>query len=234
MAVSRSACACESPAIAAGNVEAVRCGARLSRIPHFRPTAPSIAASKSASSKTMNGALPPNSIETRSTSDAARAQQGTAYRCRPGERQLPESGIREEWCHRLCRLRSGDNIDDSPRYPHFFKDRRKGKCAERRLLRRFDHHRAPSCDRWSDLSRHHSHREVPRSDKQRRSDRFLGSRACDFHRPARAISPGDPDRLFGKPTKELRGVEDLTAGLAQRLSHLQRHEKRESIPATRS
>ena len=81
------------------------------RCASWRSSRPATAASRSASSKTMNGALPPSSIDRRS-----RLSEACAMRLRPTSVEPVKDSLRRRWigdqrAHRLARGGGGDEVE---------------------------------------------------------------------------------------------------------------------------
>ena len=82
---------------------------------YFEAIAPSTAASRSASSKTMKGALPPSSSETFFTVAAHCGHQLLADLGRAGEGELAHHGICGQLQADLARAGGGDDVEDAGR-----------------------------------------------------------------------------------------------------------------------
>ena len=193
--------------------------------------APSTAASRSASSKIRNGALPPSSIETLSTLSAAWAISlrptsvepvKESFRSRGSPMIGSETALDDELVTTL-RTPAGS--------PHSSSSLRQREHRERRLLRRLDDHRAAGGDRGADLAGAHRGREVPGGDEVAGADRL-----AHHQHPAGAVAGDlvvavDAQRLAGEPAEELGRVGDLGLRLGDRLAHLERHQQRELVGA---
>ena len=194
-------------------------------------TAPSTAASTSASSKTRNGALPPSSIDTRRTLWA-----DCSISFRPTSVEPVKDSLRSRGSPMIGFETSEDLLEvttlSTPRgQPGLVEDLGQREHRQRRLLGRLDHHRAAGGDGGADLARAHRHREVPGRDHVTRADGLAHGQ-----QPPGAVGRGrvaalDPHRLLGEPAEELRRVGDLGLGLRERLAHLERHDQRELVGA---
>ena len=126
-------------------------------------TTPLIAWSRSASSKTMFGDLPPSSSVT--VLSPARgelidlAPRGIAA----GEADMRDRGMRDE---RRAGLgpESRDDVDDTVRKSRLGKERREFEHRRRRELRRLDDRRASGGERRGELPARERERRVPRRD----------------------------------------------------------------------
>ena len=132
--------------------------------------APSTAASRSASSKTRNGALPPSSIETRRTCSAACAISFCPTSVEPVKDSLRVRGSSISGSIDRAADSAGDDVEHAAGQPGLLEDLREREHRQRRLLGGLDDHRAARGDRRADLARAHRHREVPRRDEQARAD----------------------------------------------------------------
>ena len=193
--------------------------------------APSTATSRSASSKTRNGALPPSSIEVRITWSAhcSRSLRPTAvepvkesFRARPSRIIGSITGAGSEV---VTTLSTPSGSPASCMIPA------SARMRQRRLLGGLDHHRAAGGDGRADLAGAHRHREVPRRDEEARAHGLAHDQQSALAVGSDGEATVDPHRLLGEPAEELGGVGDLAPGLGQRLAHLQRHQQREVLLA---
>ena len=166
--------------------------------------APSTAASTSASSNTRNGALPPSSIDSRSSlSDACLASAlptpvepvKVSLRSRPSSisavGDVAGVGGRQHRQHTLGQARLVHQLGQQ-------------QHRQRRLLRRLDDHRAARRHRRADLAGAHRQREVPRRDRITRADRLLGDDDAAGARGARGVAAvrcGPPPRRTSGRTR---------------------------------
>ena len=132
--------------------------------------APSTAASTSASSKTRNGALPPSSIDVRSSPSA-----DCSTSLRPTSVEPVKVSLRSRGSEMIGFETSPEDFEvttlSTPAgQPGLLEDLRQREHRQRRLLRGLDDHRAAGGDRRADLARAHRHREVPRRDRVARPD----------------------------------------------------------------
>ena len=195
-------------------------------------TAPSTAASTSASSKTRKGALPPSSIDTRrmpwaDCSISLRPTSVEPVKDSLRSRGSPMIGFETS----LEDLLEVTTLSTPAGQPRLLEDLGQREHRERRLLGRLDDHRAAGGDGRADLARAHRHREVPGRDHVTGADGLAHGQ-----QPAGAVGRGrvaalDAHRLLGEPAEELRRVGDLGLGLRDRLAHLERHDQRELVGA---
>ena len=129
-------------------------------------TAPSTAASRSASSKTTNGALPPSSIETCSTWSAAWASSPLPTSVEPVKDSFRSRGSVSSGSTTERAERDGDHVEDARRQARLLEDPGEGQHRQRRELGGLHDHRAARGDGRADLAGAHRHREVPRRDEQ--------------------------------------------------------------------
>ena len=183
-------------------------------------TAPSTAASTSASGNTMNGALPPSSIDVRSrpSADCSTSLRPTSVEpVKVSLRSRGSSMIGFETSELELEVMT---LSTPAGQPGLLEQPRQREHRERRLLGGLDDHRAAGRHGRADLARAHGGREVPRRDRVARADRLLhGDQAADAVRRRREAAL-DPHRLLGEPAQELGGVGDLGLGLGERLAHL--------------
>ena len=197
----------------------------------FATIAPSIAASRSASSKIRNGALPPSSIETFSTCSAAWAISLRPTSVEPVKLSLRRRGSEISGSATAPEEELVMTFSTPGGSPHSSSSFAKRQHRERRQLRGLDHHRAAGRDRRADLAGSHRGREVPRGDEEARSD------GLPHHQhPALAVAgllvvAVDSQRLAGEPAEELGRVGDLGLRLGHRLAHLERHQQRQLVGA---
>ena len=140
---------------------------------NFDAIAPSTAASRSASSKTSSGALPPSSSETFLIVPAHFAISSLADLGRAGERQLAHGRVRRE-------LVADDGRRSRERQRRRRAARPPAARAPRARARRsgvalagFSTIVQPAASAGPGLARDHRHREVPRRDRGADADRLL-------------------------------------------------------------
>ena len=193
--------------------------------------APATAASRSASSKTRNGALPPSSSETFLTWPAHCAIRSLPTSVEPVKPSLRTIGF-EVSSPPISGASAAEpvTIERMPRgTPGALGELGERERRERRLLGRLDDHRAACRERRRGLARDHRGGEVPRGDAGGDADRLLG------HDDAHAVC-GRRDhvavgalRLLAEPLEERGGVGDLALRLGERLALLARQQQREVV-----
>ena len=183
----------------------------------------------SASSKTMNGALPPSSIEQDITDLAAWASSR-----RPTSVDPVNESLRTRESFSIAST-AGPGFDvvttlTTPSgTPASLQQRRQRERGQRGVLGRLEHHRAAGRERGADLAGGHRGREVPRGDQQAHADRLVHRE--DLVGAGRRAHEGalDAHRLLGVPAEELGRVGRLAPGVAQRLAVLGRHQPGELL-----
>ena len=183
----------------------------------------------SASSKTMNGALPPSSIEQDITDLAAWPSSS-----RPTSVEPVNESLRTRESFSIAST-AGPGLDvvttlTTPSgTPASLQQRGQRERGQRGVLGRLEHHRAPGRQGRADLAGGHRGREVPRGDQQADPDRLVQGE--DLVGAGRRAHQGalDPHRLLGVPAEELGRVGRLAARVAQRLAVLGRHQPRELL-----
>ena len=195
---------------------------------YLEAMAPSTAASRSASSKTMKGALPPSSMETFLTVPAQ-----AAISCLPTSVEPVKVSLRTR----------GLAVSSPPMAPEepvmtlktpLGMPARAGELGERQGrvgggARRLDHHGTAGSKGGSGLAGDHRRREVPGGDGGADADRFL-----DDHDALVGLVGGnhvavDAFALLGEPLDEGGGVADLAAGFGERLALLGGHQHGEVL-----
>ena len=177
------------------------------------------------------GALPPSSIEVRSTLSAHCSSSSLPTAGRAGEGQLAGEPRPDQRLHDLARVQGRHDVD-----------RAVGSPASRRMSTRASIDSGvwwaglttmvhPAAMAGPDLAGAHSHGEVPRRNQQARPHRLLGDQEPGAARGRGLVAAGDPDGLVGEVAEELCGVRDLASGLRHRLAHLQGHEQSEIVDA---
>ena len=89
----------------------------------------------------------------------------------------------------------------------------------------------PAASARSDLACAHGEREVPRGDREDRSDGFLGDQDATVAGRSLRVTSADAYCFLAEPAQEFAAVVDLTAALCQRLTHFQGHHQREVLGA---
>ena len=163
--------------------------------------APSTAASRSASSKTRNGALPPSSIEQLVTVSAAVFSSTRPTSVDPVKDSLRTRGSASIADDHGPGGLVDDHVDHAVGHAGLAQDVGDGERGQRRLLGRLEHDRAAGRQRRADLAGGHGGREVPRRDQHADADRLLQHQ--DPVGPRRARSP--PSRRSGPPPRRTSG-----------------------------
>ena len=142
--------------------------------------APSIAASMSASSNTMNGALPPSSIAGLRTLSAASCSSMRPTSVEPvNDTTRTRGSCSIALDHRAGRARR-DHVDHARRHAGLFQDRHQRQHGQRRVGGGLQHHRAAGGERRADLAGRHRGREIPRRHQHGDAGRLV------LHEDARA------------------------------------------------
>ena len=173
----------------------------------FAATAPSTAASRSASSKTMNAALPPSSIDVRSTLSAHCSRSLRPTSVEPVKESLRAMPERISGSMTLPAPVVGSTLTTPSGTPASRRMSAEGQHRQRRLLGRLDDAGAPGRDGGPDLAGAHGHREVPRGDQQARADRLLRDQEPSATGGRDLVAAVDPDGLLREVPEELRRVE---------------------------
>ena len=160
-AASRAANSSATPASTRNRLAAVHVSAEW-RI--LATIAPSTAASRSASSNTMNGALPPSSMTVLSTRSAQRRSSDAADLGRPGERHHPDRPMVDRGVEPRTRRQRRHHVDQPLGHARLGQQLGDPQRGERRLPRWLDHDAVPGGQRRSELAGDHRGREVPRGD----------------------------------------------------------------------
>ena len=190
---------------------------------YFEAIAPATAASRSASSKTMKGALPPSSRLTFFTVEAHCDIRSLPTSVEPVNESLRTVGF-EVSSAPIGPDGPGDDVDHAGRDPRPFGERREGQGGERGLRRRADDHGAAGGEGRGAFAGDHRGGEVPRGDRGDDADRLL-----QHHDPFAWKRVVDdvavhPLPLLREPFDEGRRVGDLAARLGQRLALLAGHQ----------
>ncbi len=203
-------------------------------------SAPSTAASKSASAKKMFGDLPPSSSEIFFSVSAAPRMIVLPTSTLPVNAILSTSGCCDD--RRAGGVaRAGDDVDHAGRQAGVGEAGRQRERGQRRLFRRLQHRRAAGADRRRELPRRHQQRVVPRDDlagdadrlAQREAHRIVGHRddvAVNLRRQAAVVleaggDVGDVELGFDDRLAGVAGLElgELVAARAHDLRQLEQH-----------
>ena len=182
--------------------------------------APSIAASMSASSNTMNGALPPSSIAGLRMLSAASCSSLRPTSVEPVNDTTRTRGSCSIALTTGPERRDGMHVDDAGRNAGLLEQRHQRQHGERRFARRLQHHRAAGRERGADLARRHRGGEIPRRHQHGDAGRLV------LHHHARAgggrvVELADvAHRFLGVPAEEFGRVEHLALGIRERLAVL--------------
>ena len=156
-------------------------------------TTPSTAPSRSASSKTMKGDLPPSSsVSVLPDARRLRADQA-ADLGRAGEGDLVDAGMLDE--QRAGVAVAGHDVEHARRQPGLRRSSANSSAVSERELGRLQHHRVAERQRRRDLPGQHQQRKVPGDDLPDDADRHAGRR---IRAPAAAPSRRD-DRSAAPP-----------------------------------
>ncbi len=148
-------------------------------------------------------------------------RQVLAHRDRPGERDQPHRGLRDQVFGDLGRL-AEHQVQHARRQPGVDEGLHELHRAGRRLLRRLQDDRAPGGQRAADLAGRRAHREVPRRERGHHADRLAQ------HGMAHAGLAGDDAAiqappLLRVPFEDLAAPQDFELRLRDRLALLQGH-----------
>ena len=155
--------------------------------------------------------------------DLGRAGEGELAHGRVGQELLPHQGGPV----------GRDQVYDPRGHPHLVQDPEHLHRAQRRLLGRLEHDRAPGRERGPDLPGEHRDRVVPRGDRPDHAHRL-----AHHHEPLVGAGGGDrlpvdPLGLFGEPDQEVGRVLHLDPGRPQRLALLGGHQPGQVVGALR-
>ena len=197
----------------------------------FAAIAPSTAASRSASSNTTNGALPPSSIDVRSTRVSAPARAAFADTGRSGERHLAQPAIGEERVGESRRVGRGQDRQHAARQAGVREDLPEQQHRQRRLRGRLDDDRAAGRERGPifrvAIASGKFHGVIAR----RWTHRLFCHQDAPVAGGRRGVAPVDTHRFLGEPAQELAAVGHLAVALGERLAHFQGHQQREVVAA---
>ena len=191
--------------------------------------APSTAASRSASPKTMKGALPPSSIETRSSCSEAWATSTLPTAVEPVKVSLRSRASRMIGSHTPPESVVVTTLSTPGGSPTSSISAASASMVSGRLVGGLDHHRAAGRDGGADLAGAHREGEVPGRDHQRGPDGCLHRDQPGAAGRGGGVAAVDADRLLGEPAEELGAVGHLALRLGERLAHLERHQPGEVV-----
>ena len=195
---------------------------------NFEMIAPSTAASRWASSKTMNGALPPSSSPTFFTVPAACAISSLPTSVEPVKPIARTAGwsviaLPMARASPVTRLKTPGG---RPARKRKFAERERG---QRRLAGGLRHHRAADGDRRRDLAGDHRRGEIPRRDRRDHADRLLDHDDARIGAEGRIDLAIDALGLLAEELDEAGGVVDLAARLGERLALFAGHDERDVV-----
>ena len=150
--------------------------------------APSTAASTSASSNTMNGALPPSSIDCRSSASDACLASAFPTPVEPVKVSLRSRPSSISAVVTLAGVLGGQHRQHALGQTRLVHQLGQQQHRQRCLLGRLDDHRAARRHRGADLAGAHRQREVPRRDRVARPDGLLGHDDAAGARRARSVA----------------------------------------------
>ena len=195
--------------------------------------APSTAASRSASAKTRNGALPPSSIEQLTTLFAASAKRIRPTSVEPVKESLRHRGSARMALHTADERFDGRTLTTPGGTPASSRSSPTTSAVSGVSEAGLRMTGQPAAQRRTDLARRHGGREVPWRDQQRDAHRLLQDQdpvgAGRRRRDLREIA----HRLLGIPAEELGGVGRLGPGVLQGLAVLEGHQPRQLVLARR-
>ena len=168
----------------------------------FAAIAPATASSRSASSKTMNGALPPSSIEVRRTFSAHCSSSTLADLRGAGERQLAgQPGPDQRLHHGAGVCTQVTQLTTPCGQAGLGRMSAKRQHRQRGLVGGLDDARAAGRDGGADLAGAHRHREVPRRDRAGTGRPAAGSPGSGRRRRA----PSGSRRRCARPRRRSGG-----------------------------
>ncbi len=212
--------------------DAVGADAGLAGVAVLGGHAPATACSRSASSKTMNGALPPSSSVSFFTVSAHWPIEDLADLGRAGEARA---------CARRASVsigadRGGASASSVTMLSTPARQARVvGQLGDARARRAASRPAGlttivqPAASAGADLARDHGDREVPGRDRGDDADRLLDGDVSAWRRRSRDRVAVDALALLGEPLDERGAVGDLRPRLGERLALLERHEAREIL-----
>ena len=194
-----------------------------------RVSTPATATSRSASSKTRIGALPPSSIDVFlivCAPTAASSSRPTSVE--PVKVTLRTSGLPVSSAP-ISRALADHHVEDAGRHARAVGELGERQRRQRGLRGRLDHHRASGGQRRSGLAGDHRGREVPRRDGGADPDRLLEDHDAPGGVGRREHVAAHPLGLLGEPFEERRRVGHLAARLGERLALLERDDPGEIV-----
>ena len=195
---------------------------------YFDAIAPSTAASRSASSNTMNGALPPSSSDSFFTVAAHCAISTLPTSVDPVNDSFATIGL-DVSSPPISAADPVTTLKTPFGMPARSAELRQRQRRERRLRRGLQHDRAAGGDRRAGLARDHRQREVPRRDARDDADRLLDDDDALVGLVAGNRVAVDALGFLAEPFEERRRVGDLAARLGERLPLLDRHQPRQVL-----
>ena len=195
----------------------------------FAAMAPSTALSRSASSNTMNGALPPSSMEVRRTFCAASAMRRLPTGVEPVKETFRSRGVLQQRAGDPGGAGGGDDVEDAGGQAGVEHGLREVLRGQRGELGGFEDHGAAGGDGRGDLAGGHRQREVPRRDQQAGPDRLVLDEDLVFALGGGEVAAVVADGFLGEPAQELGPVGDFAAGFGQGFAHFQGHQQREVL-----
>src|SRR5215472_5138745 len=186
---------------------------------YFDAIAPLTAISISASSKTMNGALPPNSIEVFLTVAAHCSISNLPTSVEPVKVNLPPISF------------DGPVTQEKTPFgtPARSPNSHKASAENGVPVAGFKHHRAPGGQGRAAFAGDHRRREIPRRDRGADADRLLGHDDALVGGVRRDRVAVDALAFLAEPFDERRGIGDLAARLGQGLALLGGHQRRQIL-----
>ena len=195
---------------------------------NFEMIAPSTAASTWASSKTMNGALPPSSSPTFFTVPAACAISTLPTSVEPVKPTTRTAGC-SVIALPIARASPVTKLSTPGRHAGAQRQFAKRERGQRRLARGLRHHGAADRDRRRDLAGDHRRREIPRRDRRDHADRLLDDDDAGIGAEGRIDLAVDALRLLAEKLDIGGGVVDLAARLRERLPLFAGHDERDVV-----
>ena len=174
--------------------------------------APCTAASRSASSNTMKGALPPSSSDTFLIVAAHCAISFLPTSVEPVKVSLRTIGL-EVISPPISLARPGDHVQHALRDAGALCKLRHRERRVRRLRRGFAHDRASRCQRRAGLARDHRRREIPRRDRRDYADRLAQHQDALVRLVTRDHIAVEALAFFCEPFDERGGVRDFAPAL---------------------
>ena len=152
------------------------------------------------------------------------AGQHPAHRRRTGEGDLAHTGVVGEHLADRTGITGRDHVDDTGRDAGI--DQHVEDClrAQRSVLGRFEHQRAPRSECWTHLAGQHRHRVVPRCHHRHDADGLTHDEETLIGTLRGQPLADDPRRLLGVVPQEVGRVVHLVARRLQRFALFARHQ----------